>query len=90
LNKSRIQFLCTAGSKRTVLRYNTDNVLEIVNGQNDINMDCSGKIVMEDILKLEPISTLPSIGTNGELCVSGLVGDYHIYCHLNGAWKQLD
>jgi len=53
-------------------------------------MDCGGKIVMEDVLKLEPISTLPTTGTDGELCVSGTIGNYHIYCYLNGAWKQLD
>lgn len=89
-NSQEIQFLCTAGSKRTVLRYNDANILEIVNGQNDINMNCGGKIVMEDILHLTPISSFPSSATDGDICVKTTSDINHIYCYLNGEWKQLD
>ena len=89
-NNQELQFLCTGGSKRTVLRYNTDNVLQIFNGQNDISLDCGGKIVMNDILNLKPITNFPSSSSDGDLCVQGTSGNYHMYCYLNGDWRQLD
>jgi len=89
-NDQELQFLCSAGYKRTVLHYTTDNVLEIINGQNDINMNCGGKIVMEDILHLEPITSFPSSATDGDICVKTTSDINHIYCYLNGDWQQLD
>ena len=41
-------------------------------------------------MRLEPISDFPTDGSDGDLCVKGTPGDYHIYCYLNGDWRQLD
>ena len=46
-----------------------------------------GKVNIRDVLNLTPMSDAPSSPGNGDLYVDT---DNHIYCYLNGAWKQLD
>ena len=45
---------------------------------------------MDSVINLEPRSLFPSNPSEGDLCVVGTKGDRHIYCHLDGDWKQLD
>jgi hypothetical protein len=39
---------------------------------------------------LPTISTLPAAPELGHIIVSGSGADKHVYCYLNGTWKQLD
>jgi len=48
----------------------------------------AGKATINSVLKLAPMSSAPSSPTEGELYVNST--DHHIYCYLNGIWKQLD
>jgi len=48
------------------------------------------KLHVNDVIRLEPRSDFPGDGSNGDLCVVGDSNDRHIYCYLNGDWKQLD
>jgi len=48
------------------------------------------KLHVNDVLRLEPRSTYPSSPSDGDICVVGSAGGRHIYCYLNGAWRQLD
>jgi hypothetical protein len=43
-----------------------------------------------DVMRLEPRSDYPSNPSDGDLCVVGAGGARHIYCYLNGGWRQLD
>jgi hypothetical protein len=45
---------------------------------------------IKDVMRLEPRSDYPTSPSDGDLCVVGASGSRHIYCYLNGAWKQLD
>jgi hypothetical protein len=45
---------------------------------------------IKDVMRLEPRANYPSSPSDGDLCVVGASGSRHIYCYLNGAWKQLD
>jgi len=42
------------------------------------------------VMRLEPRATFPGLASDGDLCVQGTPGNYHIYCYLNGDWRQLD
>jgi len=45
---------------------------------------------IDDVMRLEPRSSFPSSPSDGDLCVQGMGGSRHIYCYLNGGWRQLD
>lgn len=45
---------------------------------------------VNDVMRLEPRSSFPSSASDGDMCVKGSSGSYHVYCYLNGAWRQLD
>ena len=45
---------------------------------------------MDSVINLEPRCLFPINPSEGDLCVVGAQGDRHIYCYLNGDWKQLD
>jgi hypothetical protein len=45
---------------------------------------------INDIMRLEPRSTFPSLPSDGDVCVVGDAGSRHAYCYLNGGWQQLD
>jgi len=46
------------------------------------------KVTINNVLILKPISSAPSDPVEGEIYVNS--NDHHMYCYLNGAWKQLD
>jgi hypothetical protein len=46
-----------------------------------------GRVSMQKVLNLVPQATAPVTPQEGDLYV-GI--DHHIYCYLNGVWKQLD
>lgn len=46
------------------------------------------KLHIDDVMRLEPRSSAPSSPGEGDLYVNST--NHHIYCYLNGAWKQLD
>ncbi len=48
------------------------------------------KLHVSDVLRLEPRSDFPLNPDDGDLCVVGDYHDRHIFCYLDGAWKQLD
>ncbi len=48
----------------------------------------SGNFEINRILRLEPRTSYPVNPAEGDLFVNNT--DNHIYCYLNGAWKQLD
>jgi len=43
---------------------------------------------IKDVLRLEPRGAAPSSPSEGDLYVNST--DHHIYCYLNGQWRQLD
>ena len=56
-----------------------------------IGGDFSSRVVTIDkILSLAPVNTLPTSAVNGMIAIQGVGAAQHIYCYLNGAWKQLD
>lgn len=46
------------------------------------------KVTITDVLNLRPRNTFPVSPMNGDLFYHAT--DHHIYCYVNGAWKQLD
>jgi len=46
------------------------------------------KLHIDDVMRLEPRDSAPSPASEGDIYVNST--DHHIYCYLNGAWKQLD
>ena len=48
------------------------------------------QVHIKDVMRLEPRADYPASPSDGDLCVVGAVGSRHIYCYLNGAWRQLD
>jgi hypothetical protein len=49
----------------------------------------TGSVTLGDVLQL-PVRTTTPTGTSGMLIVSGSGATEHIYCYLDGIWKQLD
>jgi len=45
---------------------------------------------IKNVLHLQPMSRFPTSASNGDLVVVQMNMQYHIYCYLNGEWKQLD
>ena len=43
---------------------------------------------ISDVLRLEPRASAPTSPSQGDIYVNS--SDHHIYCYLNGVWKQLD
>jgi hypothetical protein len=43
---------------------------------------------IKDVLRLEPRSAAPGSPSEGDIYVNST--DHHIYCYLNGQWRQLD
>jgi hypothetical protein len=65
--------------------------------QNDLEVDedtylgdsTNDKTSIKDILRITPRASAPSSGVQeGDIYVNST--DNHIYCYLNGGWKQLD
>jgi hypothetical protein len=48
------------------------------------------KLHVNDVMRLEPRGDFPADPADGDLCVKGNPNDRHIYCYLNGNWRQLD
>jgi hypothetical protein len=48
------------------------------------------KLHISDVMRLEPRADFPTSPSDGDICVQGTGGSYHIYCYLNGSWAQLD
>jgi hypothetical protein len=50
-----------------------------------------GIVTIKDILILTPRVSEPTVGVvDGMIAVYGVGAAQHIYCRINGAWKQLD
>lgn len=49
-----------------------------------------GDVFIDDVIRLNPRSEFPSSPQDGHVCVVGSSGFRHIYCYLNGGWRQLD
>lgn len=43
---------------------------------------------ISDVMRLEPRAAAPASPSEGDIYVNST--DHHIYCYLNGVWKQLD
>ena len=43
---------------------------------------------ISDVMRLEPRASAPANPSEGDIYVNST--DHHIYCYLNGVWKQLD
>jgi hypothetical protein len=50
----------------------------------------SNRVGIKDVIRLAPRSAFPASASDGDLCVKGDSGSRHIYCYLNGDWRQLD
>jgi hypothetical protein len=48
------------------------------------------RLDINGVMRLEPTYTFPTDPSDGDLCVTGKIGSRHIYCYLNGGWRQLD
>ncbi len=56
-----------------------------------IGGDFANKIVtINQVLVLTPVTSLPTSPVDGMITVQGIGAAQHIYCYINGAWKQLD
>ena len=69
------------------------NKLYIANAAGDplIGGDFSeGIVTINDILNLTPRVSAPSSPVDGMIAIYGVGAAQHIYCRLNGVWKQLD
>ena len=64
-----------------------DGKVGIGNNAPAAMLDVYGDVKIKDVLHLTPLVSAPSSPENGDLYVGT---DNHIYCYLNGAWKQLD
>jgi hypothetical protein len=47
-------------------------------------------VTINDILNLTPRVDAPASPVNGMIAVYGIGAAQHIYCYINGVWKQLD
>jgi hypothetical protein len=47
-------------------------------------------VTIDQVLVLTPVTTLPASPVDGMITVQGVGAAQHIYCYINGAWKQLD
>lgn len=47
-------------------------------------------VTIDQVLVLTPVAVLPSTPVNGMITVQGVGAAQHIYCYINGTWKQLD
>ncbi len=74
--------LHTDGYER--VRLDKDGNLGIWTPEPKRRLDING------VMRLEPTYTFPKDPSDGDLCVTGNVGSRHIYCYLNGDWRQLD
>ena len=48
----------------------------------------TNKVTINDVLNLAPRTAAPGSPANGDLYYNST--DHHIYCYVNGSWKQLD
>ena len=56
-----------------------------------IGGDFAARIVtIDQILVLTPVASLPASPVDGMITVQGSGAAQHIYCYINGSWKQLD
>lgn len=68
-----------------------DSAMVIVGGNVGVGtISPKRSLHISDVARLEPRSGFPSPASDGDLCVVGASGSRHIYCYLNGAWRQLD
>jgi len=74
--------LHTDGYER--VRLDKDGNLGIWTPEPKRRLDING------VMRLEPTYTFPTDPSDGDLCVTGKIGSRHIYCYLNGSWRQLD
>lgn len=47
-------------------------------------------VTIDQVLVLTPTTSAPASPVNGMIAVYGVGAAQHIYCYINGAWKQLD
>ena len=74
-------------SASTSNRSNAVTVLK--NGNAGFGTDTPQRTVhINDVLRLEPRADTPSSPSEGDIYVNSTTN--HIYCYLNGSWKQLD
>jgi hypothetical protein len=79
-------FIIGNGSS-TSTRNNAVTVLK--NGNTGFGTTSPQRTVhINDVLRLEPQFSAPSSPSNGDIYINST--DNHIYCYLNGSWKQLD
>jgi len=62
---------------------NTDSSTPLIYGDFDTD-----HVTINDVLRLTPRSTAPTSPAEGEIYVNYVTD--HIYCYLNGGWRQLD
>lgn len=48
----------------------------------------TGKVTLQSVLNSKPRESAPTSPAEGDIYVNST--DFHIYCYLNGVWKQLD
>jgi len=93
LSSSSFYNICignNAGPSSSIIE---NNKLYISNNSGTplIGGDFSDRIVTIDhALILTPTTTAPLSPVNGMIAVYGVGAAQHIYCYLNGVWKQLD
>lgn len=76
-----------------VIHHNEQNerIKFIIDGHEMMRLQSSPnppRVCINDVLHLEPRASAPPGPLEGDIYVNS--GDNHIYCYLNGAWKQLD
>ncbi|MBM3405117.1 MAG: hypothetical protein FJY10_09555 [Bacteroidetes bacterium] len=62
---------------------NSDTSTPLIYGDFSTN-----KVTIHDVIKLAPRASAPAGPTEGEIYVNS--SNHHIYCYLNGVWRQLD
>jgi len=53
-----------------------------------MTIESNGRVNISSVMKLTPQASAPTSNEEGDIYVNS--SDHHIYCYLDGAWKQLD
>lgn len=54
----------------------------------DLDITVSKRVTIRDVLRVRPRATAPSGPSEGDIYVNSL--NHHIFCYLNGSWRELD
>jgi len=87
-NNSDRLYIENSNSTTPLIYGEFDTDIVEINGDLGIGITPARKLHISDVMRLEPRAAAPSSPSEGDIYVNST--DHHIYCYLNGLWKQLD